>query len=345
MESSPERVCPSCSAPAEENQRWCLECGAELPRKRRSGLRPVVGIATTLTVLVGAASAAGYTLLQDGTEPPPPATTIAQQAPPVTTPPADTTATPPLDTTADAGTGDDFTLPRGGGAAARGGGNASTGGGSSSSGGGTSSPPPSTDTPPDLSDDIDTSTPNPPPPSDDAGDVDNGSAQDDTSGDRDRPTRRAPPRLVETNIALGAVAVPYAPYATGDEDLGDAGAIVDGSASTSWQTPAFDDPAANPQMGVYVDLASAEAITKMVLTTPTPGMSFEVYTATSGPPKSITAAGWSHLATKTDSPGKTTIQFPDGTRARYVLIWITGLPQGIDHAAISELQILSKQPA
>jgi hypothetical protein len=342
MESPRERVCPSCSAAADEHQRWCLECGAELPRKRRSTVRPVVGIATTLTVLVGAASAAGYTLLQDGAQPPPPATTIAQQAPPVTPPPPDTTTVPPVDTTLP-DTSADTTLPGTGGGTGGGG-----GGSTADSGGGTSvdtSTPTSNDVP-DLSDDVDTSTPNPPPPDDDAGDVgdDDGSGSVEDGGGRRTQRRAAAPRLVDTNIALGQVVVPYAPYATGDEDLGDAGAAVDGASGTSWQTPAFEDPAAHPQMGVYVDLATSERLTKIVLSTPTPGMSFEVYTAKSGPPKSITAAGWSHVATKEGSPGKTTVELPAGTQARYVLVWVTGLPPDADHAAISELQVVSKQP-
>lgn len=345
MESSPERTCPSCSAPAQHSQRWCLECGHELPHARRSALRPVVGIATTLTVLVGAASAAGFTLLQDGKQPPPPAATIAQQPPPVTTPPVDTTATPPADTTLPDADATSPMQPSTGGDAGT---NAGTGAGTgSNSGSGGSSAPPASNDVPDLSDDVDTSTPNDPPPDDDAGDVggDDGSVTDDDSRDGDRSERRAAaPRLVLTNIALGSVAVPYAPYASGDEDLGDAGAVVDGSPSTVWKTPSFEDPATNPQLGVYVDLASAETLTKLVLTTPTPGMSFEVYTAKSGPPKSITAAGWSHLATKQNSPGKTTIEFPSGTKARFVLVWIVGLPAGADHAAIAELQVFSKQP-
>jgi hypothetical protein len=339
MESSPERPCPSCSAPAQENQRWCLECGAELPQtSRRSTLKPVVGIATTLTVLVGAASAAGFTLLQDGKQPPPPATTVAQQPPPVTTPPAETV--PPVDTTLP-DTGDDLTLPD------TGAGRSAGGGSSAGTGGGSSTPPPPVDTSvPDLSDEIDTSTPNPPPPDDSGDDVDSddGSVTDDPGRDRAAERKPAQPRLREANIAYGSVAVPYAPYASGDEDLGDAGAVVDGSPGSAWRTPVFEDPAAHPQLGVYVDFAGVERLTKLVVTTPTPGMSYEVYTARSGPPKSITAAGWSHVATKTNAPGKTTIELPAGTSARFVLIWVTGLPAGSDHAAINELQVFSKQP-
>lgn len=339
--------CARCGAPvAEADQRWCLECGAELPRRQRHALRPVIGIATTLTVLVGAASAAGFTLLQDGKQVPPPAATIAQAPPPVTQP---TTTVPPVDSTLP-DSGGDLTLPdtsAGRGAGAGTGADTGAGSGAGTSSGGTGGSSGTSSDVPDLSSDVDTSTPNPDPPPDDAGDVDSGgddgSVEDDTS--RQRSERRpARPRMVDANIALSAVAVPYAPYVEGDEDLGDATLVTDGSPSTAWKTPEFDDPATNPQLGVYVDLATAERITKLVLTTPTPGMTFEVYGARSGPPKSITAPGWSHLATKEQTPGKTTITLPGGTTARYVLIWVTGLPAGARQAEISELQVISKQP-
>lgn len=328
MESSHERACPSCSAPAQSDQRWCLECGAELPqRSKRSGLRPAVGIATTLTVLVGAASAGGYTLLQDGKKPPPPATTVAQQPPPaVTTPTVPETTPPPVTETpvTPPAARETPRLPD------------TTGGGTG--GGGT---PPSNDVP-DLSDEVDTSTPNPPPPDDNAGEADNGDGSVTDEPRSRRPARPAKPRLVETNIALGAVAIVYPPSSTG-EDLGDAGAVVDGASSTAWKTPRYDDPATNPQLGVYVDLASAERLTKLVVTSPTPGVSVEVYAARNGPPRSITSSGWAHVADKTLA-GRSTIELSTAAEYRYVLLWVTGLPAGTDHGAISEVQIFSKQP-
>lgn len=341
MESSRERACPSCSAPAQSDQHWCLECGAELPQgSKRSGLRPAVGIATTLAVLVGAASAGGYTLLQDGKKPPPPATTVAQEAPPAVTPPATDPALPPTDPALPPAAGSDPTeLPD------------TTGGGAGAPDDNTDAPstPPSNPVP-DLSDELDTSTPNPPPPDDDAGDVgnDDGSVRDDPApsgraGDRDRRTRApAKPRLVETNIALGAVAVVYPPSAT-DQDLGDAGAVVDGSKRTSWRTPPAADPAAAPPIGVYVDLASAERLNKLIVNSPTPGAVVEVYGARNGPPQSLEGAGWTRLGSKTLG-ASTTFGLPADTKYRFVLVLVTGLPAGADQAAISEVEILSKQP-
>jgi hypothetical protein len=324
-----------------------LECGHELPQKRRAGVRPVVGIATTLTVLVGAAAAAGFTLVQDGKQPPPPPTTVAQVPPPVTTPPpADTTTTPPpVNVPNDVGAP---RAPRAGRSLRTGGG----GGGAPTSGGapttgGTPATPSASDVP-DLSGDVDTSTPNPPPPSDDAPDVDSGnsdggSVQDEGTGDGTRRRAATPrPRLVPTNVALGSVAVVYSAVAS-DADPGDPGAVTDGSSSTAWKTPVYPDPTTPPETGVYVDLAGVDSLTRLVVDTRTPGMTFEVYAAKSGPPQQITGAGWTHVATKQDVGATTQIRF-EGQSFRYVLVWITGLPAGRDQAAISELNVFSKQP-
>ncbi|HMJ01530.1 MAG TPA: hypothetical protein VK506_01240, partial [Conexibacter sp.] len=264
MESSPERACPSCAAPADGQQRWCLECGGELPGPRRPGLRPAVGMATTLAVLVGAASAGGYTVLQEGKQPPPPATTVAQAPPaatapqtlpPVTQAPAPPTSVPSMPSAPtpppSSGAGGVATPPSSG---------SSTGG---TNGGST------------------------------------GSADGSVESEPEDPASTTPepePQLALTDIALGAAAVVYAPYAPQNADLGDASRTVDGSTRTVWKAPAAADPAASPQIGVYVDLAGKERIRKLVIDTPTPGMTVEIYGAVNGPPATITDAGWSHLA-------------------------------------------------
>jgi hypothetical protein len=315
MESPRERACPNCGAPAAGPQRWCLECGHELPGARRPGLRPAVGIATTLAVLVGAASAGGYTLLQNGKQPPPPATTVAQAPPatqtaptsPATQEPAPYTPTPYTPAPGASGSNPSHatsTFPTGSssssGAGTTGGANAGTHG---SSGGGS----------------VQQTTPT--------------------------TTATTPPKsqLALSDIALGAAAVVYAPYASNSVDLGDPSLTVDGSTSTAWKAPAASDPTASPQVGVYVDLASKETIRTLVLQTPTPGMSVEVYGATSGPPASITDAGWDHLASRSSVAAKTKIKLA-ARPYRYVLVWITRAPPDGARPAISELSLLSLQP-
>jgi hypothetical protein len=312
MEPSP--ACPACGAPAQARQRWCLECGGELPAGRRAGLRPAVGIATALALLVGAASAGGYTLLHKEAQPPPAATTVAASPPaPATLPPA--TSEPPVSpysapayTPPVTGAATPGRLPRSStryrpGARAHGG-----NGGASSAAERTTS----------------------------------GSAIETTTQPQAPPARK--PQYALTNVALGAAAVAYAPYASANADLGDASRVVDGTTRTAWRTLPFSDPAARPQEGVYVDLASAQKLRKLVLTTPTPGISIEVYGATHGPPSAITGKGWEHLATRDDVAAKTTIGLPSRP-LRYVLVWIVGLPPGSPTAAISELAVLSLQPA
>jgi len=313
MESPRERACPRCTAPAASDQRWCLECGGELPAPRRSSLRPVVGIATTLAVLVGAASAGGYTLLQEDRQPPPPAQTVAQAPPttPETLPPAtgDTPTYTPAPYTPPATTP---TTP-----------STSTPSGSSSLGGGSSS---STGT--------------------GGGTTGSTRTRDGSVVPTDEePTRTTPaaPRFVVTDIALGAAAVAYAPFASDTADLGDASRTVDGSTRTAWRVPPSDDPAVSTQAGVYVDLAGKERLRKLVVRTPTPGMSIEVYGATSGPPDDVTAPGWTHLADRANVAEEARIKLPAG-RYRYVLVWITAGPPDGGRPGISELSLLSLQP-
>lgn len=307
MDSPRERACPRCGAAAAGPQRWCLECGHELPGPRRSALRPVVGIATTLAVLVGAASAGGYTLLRHDKPVPPPAQTVAQ-APPATTAPG--------------------TLPPA-----------------------SASPAPYGSTPyvpPSTAGTAPTYRPVTP---SSHHTTTHATTKSDTTGDGSlqpttpttpKATTPAKPQLALTDVALGAAAVAYAPYAPANADLGDPSLTVDGSTATAWKAPATG-AGADPQLGVYVDLASKQKLRTLVLQTPTPGMSVEVYGATSGPPAAITDAGWDHLASRRDVKGKTKIGL--GDRAfRYVLVWIVGAPPNGAQPAISELSLLSLQP-
>lgn len=314
MESPRERACPSCGAHAAAPQRWCLECGHELPGPRRAGVRSAVGLATTLAVLVGAASAGGYTILQDDKVPPPPATTVAQ-APPTTAPaetlppatqePAPYSYTPPTTLpnapTASFGQGPRApVVPLNPGSHSNGGSTISRG----ATGDGSVEPETHT-----------TTTTTPPP----------------------------KPQFALTDIALGAAAVAYAPYAAPDADLGDPSRAVDGSTRTAWKAPVAADPTAPPQLGIYVDLAGREKLRSLKLLTPTPGMNVEIYGATSGPPESITDAGWDHLASRTGIAAQTKVKLLDRPY-RYVLVWIVGAPPDGARPAISELSLFSLQP-
>lgn len=277
-------------------------------------MRSAIGIATTLAVLVGAASAGGYTILQDDKVPPPPATTVAQ-VPPTTAPaealPPATAESPtytPPSTLPDAPTSNlggsrAPVVPLGG--------SGSSGG---SGGGGATS----------------------------RGSTGEGSVEAET---RTTTTTTPPPRprFAVTDIALGAAAVAYAPYAAPDVDLGDPSRAVDGSTRTAWKAPAAADPAAPPQVGVYIDLAGRETLRRLELQTSTPGIDVEVYGAAKGPPASITDPGWDHLANRSGIAAHTKVKLPD-RRYRYVLVWIVGAPPDGTRPTISELSLFSLQP-
>ncbi|HEX4806470.1 MAG TPA: hypothetical protein VFU94_11280 [Conexibacter sp.] len=311
MESPRERACPSCGAPADAAQRWCLECGHELPAGRRSGLRPAVGLATTLAVLVGAASAGGYTLLRH--ERPLPAPATVAQAPPVTTAPG---ALPPA--TQSPAPYQAPTVPP-------------SAPGSLTGGAPAYRPAPS----PKRTSPTSVARTNGPTSA-------NGSLKPATQP-ATTPTTPSKPQLTLTDVALGAAAVVYAPYAPANADLGDASLTVDGSTATAWRAPALGSGSADPQLGVYVDLADKQKLRTLVLQTPSPGMDVEIYAATSGPPATITAPGWDHLASRRDVAAETKIAL--GNRScRYVLVWIVGAPANGARPAISELSLLSLQP-
>jgi len=209
-------------------------------------------------------------------------------------------------------------------------------------------PPPVDDAVPSIDDELDTDSPPPPPPPDDDTELDDdGSVRDEGDGGASRPQRRraARRRLVETNLAFGASAAVYAPYADGQLDFGDTSRLVDGTTRTAWRSPRVEDPAAHPQMGVFVDLASRERVKRLVIATPTPGMGVEIYaTRRANPPSSITDPGWVHLADRANLPARATIPLPGDGRWRAVLVWITRLAPGHDRAEISELELIGLAP-
>src|SRR5690606_35091478 len=118
-----------------------------------------------------------------------------------------------------------------------------------------------------------------------------------------------------------------------------------GTTRTVWRSPRFEDPTGHPQMGVFVELASPEQLKRLVLSTPTPGMSVEIYASRrASPPDSITDPGWVHLTDRRDLPARAAIPLPGRRRYRYVLVWITGLAPGAERAEISELELIGLAP-
>lgn len=336
-EAPPEaRTCPKCSAPLQDGQDWCLNCGEAQPGGRRVGLPGKRATATVLaltTVLVGGAVAASYAALQDGSETP--ASTQLAQAPPASQAvPAPTTAVPdtsassatpssaiPDDTstTSDAGTdtgssvlpdaGDTPDIPAP---------SSSSSSSTSSSSSGTSTSTGSSTT----------------------GDT---TADTRTSTDTKTTTTPAETEPVAIDLADGAGAL-YDPFKR-DTAAGDAAKAFDGDPNTSFPVTV----AAGSQQigaGLAVALPKLEGVREIDLKTKTPGFKIEVYaTDEQELPPDVLDTRWAHLkdvtGVGTDTDGAETIKLGSGsTKYRHVLLWFTAPPAEGSTVRIGELKVL-----
>lgn len=118
----------------------------------------------------------------------------------------------------------------------------------------------------------------------------------------------------------------------------------DGQPGTTWPTLQYQGTALfgniKPGVGIVYDLGSDTTISKVDLVTTLPGAEVEIHVggATNGTIDQFPAvAGPVALQTNTS------IDIPEGTTSRYVLVWITKLvpQQGYFQAALSEVTIYS----
>jgi hypothetical protein len=327
------RTCPTCSAPLEDGQDWCLNCGEAQPGGRRLALPGKRATATVLaltTVLVGGAVAASYAALQDGTETTPPPTQVAQvpapsQAAPAsvavpgastaapaasTAIPEDTTTTPPADTGSsalpDAGSIPDIPAS-----------SSSTSSGSSSSSSASSGA-------------TDTTT-------------DDTTADTRTSTTTKTSTTPAETEPVAIDLADGAGAL-YDPFKR-DTAAGDAAKAFDGDPNTSF--PVTVAPGSTQVgAGLAVALPKLEGVREIDLKTKTPGFKIEIYaTDEQDLPPDVLDTRWAHLKDVTgvgsDGDGAQTVSLGSGsTKYRHVLLWFTAPPAEGSTVRISELKLL-----
>ncbi len=136
----------------------------------------------------------------------------------------------------------------------------------------------------------------------------------------------------------------FDPLGDGEENLRDLGRLVDGDASTTWQTEGYDNPALGslkPGVGFWVDLSAPRAISSVRLDTTTPGITYELRVADQ-PAAQI--EGWRTVATVDAAPrGTQAVTFEQPVASRYLLVWIRGdLQQRQDgrfHAGFSEIVV------
>jgi hypothetical protein len=327
----PTRACPTCQAPLQDGQDWCLSCG-ESQSSRRLGLpgkRATVTVLALTTVLIGGAVAASYAALNDSSVPGSSPTQVAQM-------PASSSAP---STAAPAATGavDGVVAPE-----------ASTAIPS------TPEPTPSADPSPGPSTDDPSllEGPSVPPPSSSSSssssDTTTG-ADDSTTSDSTADTRtsttttQADTTPVAIKLDDDAAAL-YDPYKR-DTAAGDVEKAFDGDPNTSLPVTVAAG-ATTIGAGLTVDLDTAQGLREVDLTTKTSGFKVEIYaTDDADLPPDVLDTRWAHLkdvaGVGSDTDGKEKVKLGSGTtKYRHVLLWFTALPADGTTVRISELKLL-----
>jgi hypothetical protein len=313
-EAAPEvRACPTCQAPLEPEQDWCLSCGAAQPGRLAGlpGRRAAATVLALTAVLVGGAVAASYAALQDGGSPAGPATTptqLAQVPPPPAAAPVDpaaaapSTATPPPPT--DTGSvpvapSAPVTPP--------------------------ATPAPAATTPPPAKSPATTPSTTKP------------KAETRTTTTPTTPAAPAAIKLADTAAAL------YDPYHR-DTAAGDPTKALDGTPTTSFAITVADG-SQTVGAGLVVDLGKLRGVRELDLTTKTPGFRVEIYATDSEElPADVLDTRWAHVKDASDvgaDGGTQTVALGGGsTKYRRVLLWFTTPPTDGLTVRVSELKVL-----
>lgn len=166
------------------------------------------------------------------------------------------------------------------------------------------------------------------------------------------PAHRQPPSLPGTSAqrtwapiaATGAK--DYDPAGSGAEVPGEVRFAIDKDPATVWHTEPYASATfANPYnrkdgVGIWVDLGTPHTVSRVVVTTEN-STAFQIRVPESGNDVPATAAGWRTVGEARDAHGETPVVIQP-TQTRYVLVWITGLPevaQGTYQAGIAEIEV------
>ncbi|MDO8184471.1 protein kinase [Conexibacter sp. JD483] len=133
----------------------------------------------------------------------------------------------------------------------------------------------------------------------------------------------------------------YDPEGDRTEHAEETAAAVDKNPSTFWSTETYEARDLQKDgVGLTVDVSPGAVLRRMVVKTPTPGFTAEVYITAGDVPESIDDPAWRRVAAATRVGAKQAIDLDSaGQEARHVLLWITALPPGGDNVKISEIQL------
>ena len=131
------------------------------------------------------------------------------------------------------------------------------------------------------------------------------------------------------------------------DNPGQTGAVIDGQASTMWQTDTYSGPHAAVFGGLYsgeglaIHLTGTQALHRLVVQSPTEGWAASTYVAGSQPAVGSPVSAWgTPTATQPDIHGDATFSL-GGRKGAWVLLWLTDLGPAA-RAAIAEVTVLLK---
>ena len=129
----------------------------------------------------------------------------------------------------------------------------------------------------------------------------------------------------------------YDPFGTGGEHDAEAPLAADGDPATRWTTQRYETPGdlAKPGVGVVLSLPAADQLTRVRVSTDTPGFQARIQVGDS-------QTGPFHDASITRTVnGVTTFPIRDGAKGRYLVVWITHLPPDSQVAHVNEVQAVA----
>jgi hypothetical protein len=147
-----------------------------------------------------------------------------------------------------------------------------------------------------------------------------------------RPTTTAPaPRPRQVAVKLTGTGA-YDPEGDGHENDDLAPLAVDGDPTTFWKTEHYSKTFFKKGVGLVLDAGRSLGLSRVVVETDGRGSSAQIQLGNN-------PAGPFH-AVSADRPltGTTTYTLTEGAAGRYIVIWITALPQALGEAHVTEVR-------
>jgi hypothetical protein len=138
-----------------------------------------------------------------------------------------------------------------------------------------------------------------------------------------------------------AAARDFDPLGNGEENPGRIPFAYDDDMNTAWRTVTYYNKSLDkPGVGVLVDLGAPRSIGRVRLDLVGNGTDLQVLTSNEAGPS---PQDYDLLAQATEAGEEVTLKTPTPVSARYVLVWMTGLPQvdGGWRGGIREMQVQS----